>query len=81
MNLVLQPYMKRVRSYCMNSTHIVNMLKYIRVPPTSYLASVDIDSLYTNISFDMAIEVLLKIFGNYPGIKLFLDLLKFVFKK
>ena len=73
-------YMKRVCSYCKNAMHVVNILKYIRVPPTSYLASLDIELLYTNISFDMAIEVFLKIFSNHPRLVLFLDLLKFVLK-
>ena len=51
--------------------HIVNLWKYIRVPPTAYLVSPDIESLYTNISFDMVIEVLLKIFSNHPRLVLF----------
>ena len=80
MDQILQPYMKRVRSYCKNATHVVNILKNIRVPPTSYLASLDIESLYTNISFDMAIDVFLKIFANHCRLVLYLDLLKFVLK-
>ena len=80
MNLILQPHMKQVRSYCKNATHVVNILKTIRIPPTSFLASLDVESLYTNISFDMAIEVLLKIFAKHPRLVLYLDLLKFVLK-
>ena len=49
-------------------------------PPTSYLASLDIESLYTNISFDMAIEVFLKIFAEHPRLIFYLDLLKYVLK-
>ena len=80
MNLILQPHMKQARSYCKNATHVVNILKTTRIPPTSFLASLDIESLYTNISFDMAIEVLLKIFSKHPRLVLYLDLLKFVLK-
>ena len=80
MNQILQPYMRQVRSYCKNATHVVNILKNIKVLPTSYLASLDIQSLYANISFDMAIKVFLKIFAKHPRLVLYLDLLKFVFK-
>ena len=79
-NIILQPYMKQVDSYVKNATHIINILKTTRVPHTSYLASLDIESLYTNISFDMAIEVLLKIFAKHPRLVLILDLVKFVLK-
>ena len=48
--------------------------------PTSYLASLDIESLYTNISFDMEIEVFLKIFAGHPRLIFYLDLLKYVLK-
>ena len=70
--------MRRVRSYCKNATHVVRILENTQVPPTSYLASLDIESLYTNISFNMAIEVILKIFAGHPKLILYLDLIKFV---
>ena len=77
---ILQPRMKRVCSYCKNATHIVCILKNVKVPPTSYLATVDIEWLYTNISFDMAIEVCLTIFVGHPRLVLYLDLLMCVLK-
>ena len=80
MNQILQPYMRQVHSYCKNATHVVNILENIKVPLTLYLASLDIELLYTNISFDMVIEVFLKIFAKHPRLVLYLDLLKFVFK-
>ena len=58
--------MRRARSYCKNPMHVVQILKDVRVPPVSYLASLDIESLYTNISFDMAIKIFLKIFSGHP---------------
>ena len=79
MDQISQPYMKRVRSYCKNASH-VNILENIRVPPTSYLSSLDIESLYTKITFDIAIDVLLKIFADQPRLVLYLDLVKFVLK-
>lgn len=75
---ILQPHMKQVRSYCKNATHIVRILSNTIAPPTSYLVSLDIESLYTNISFNMAIEVFLKIFAGHPKLILYLDLLKYV---
>ena len=78
MDKILQPQMKKVSSYCRNSTHLVRVLQKLEVPANSYLASLDIESLYTNIGFDMAIEVLLKIFSGHPRLVLFLDLVKYV---
>ena len=80
MDRILQPYMRNTRSYCKNATHIINLLRRTSVPPHSYLASLDIESLYTNISFDMAIKVLLKIFAQHEKLVLYLELLKFVLK-
>ena len=78
---ILRPYMKRVRSYCKNATHIVRILENVKVLPTSSLSTLDSESLYTNISFDMAFEVFLKIIAGHPRLALYLDLLKYVFKK
>ena len=44
------------------------------------IASLDIELLYTNISFDMTIDVILKIFENHLRLVLYLDLIKFVLK-
>ena len=75
---ILQLHMKQVRSYCNNTTYIVNIVKNIRLPHISYLASLHIISLYTNISFGMVIDVLIKILANHPRLVLYLDLVKFV---
>ena len=63
-----------------SSTYMyLNELMY--TPPLSYLVSLDIESLYTNInSFDMAIKVFLEIFAQRDKLVLYLELLKFVFK-
>ena len=62
--------MKCVRSECKNPEHFVNTLKNTRVPPTSYLASLDTELLFTNISFDMAINVILNIFKIHPRLSI-----------
>ena len=40
-----------MHSYCKNATPVVNILESIQVPPISYLASLDIESLYTTICY------------------------------
>ena len=49
--------------------------------PHSYLASLDIKSLYMNIRFDMPIKVFLKIFTQQEKFVLYLKLLKICYKK
>ena len=76
----LQPHMKSTKSYLKNSTQLVNILSNKRIPANSYLITLDIESLYTNISHDQAIITFLKIFKNHPQLVFLLDLLKFVLK-
>ena len=47
MDLILQPHMRNTRSYCKNATRVVNLLSRLVVPPHSYLASLDIEALYS----------------------------------
>ena len=64
MDCILQSYMRNTHSYCKNATHMINLLRRTFVPIHSYLASLDIESLYMNISFDVTMKVFLKIFGQ-----------------
>lgn len=75
---LLQPLMKRVPSYCKNSLEIVKLIRETKVPYDSYLATLDVESLYTNISFEMAITTFIGLFKKNPRLVLYLDLLKFV---
>ena len=63
---LLQPHMKGTESYLNNSTQLVNILRNKRIPIHSYLITLDIESLYTNISHDQAIITFLKIFKGHP---------------
>ena len=47
---LLQPHMKAVRSYLRNSTDLVRTLQSLKIPPHAYLVTLDIESLYTNIT-------------------------------
>ena len=75
---LLQPFMKRIPSYCKNSLEIVNLIRETKIPYDSYLTTLDVESLYTNISFEMAISTFIGLFKNNPRLVLYLDLLKFV---
>lgn len=52
---LLQPYMKKVKSYIKNSTDLIYILQSLTVPTQAYLITLDIESLYTNISHEEAI--------------------------
>ena len=77
---LLQPHMKKVKSYLSNSIELVRMLQTLRVPPHAYLVTLDIESLYTNISHEEAIASFLKRFKDAPQKVFLLDLLKYVLK-
>ena len=64
--------MRSAHSYVKNVTYIFNILKTVKDSPSLYLASLDIELLYTcmNISFDMAIKVILEIFAGHPRLVL-----------
>ena len=46
----LQPHMHRVRSYVKNSTDLIHILEKLKVPDDAHLITLDIESLYPNIS-------------------------------
>ena len=77
---LLQPHMKRTKSFLKNSTHLINILSNKRIPTDSLLITLDIESLYTNISHDQAIITFLRIFKNHPQLVFLIDLLKYVLK-
>ena len=72
--------MKNTKSYFKNSTHLINILNNKKIPNNALLITLDIESLYTNISHDQAITTFIKIFQNHPKLVLLVDLLKFVLK-
>ena len=77
---LLQPHMKKTKSFLKNSTHLINILSNKNIPTNAFLITLDIESLYTNISHDQAIVTFLKIFKNHPQLVLLVDLLKYVLK-
>ena len=77
---LLQPHMRKVKSFLKNSTELIHILRTLKVPPQAYLITLDVESLYTNISHEEAIKSLLKRFECDPQKVLVLDLLKYVLK-
>ena len=76
----LQPYMRRVKSHITNATELIHILWDLEISKDSYLVTLDIKSLYTNITHEEAIRTLLKIFEFHPLKVFLLDLLKYVLK-
>ena len=77
---LLQPNMKNTKFYFKNSMHLINILSNNKIPINAYLITLDIESLYTNISRDQAIIKFTKIFNDHPQLVFLVDLLKFVLK-
>ena len=78
LDALLQPHAKRVDSYVGNSTEVVNRLRDLTFPNNVALASLDVESLYTNISHGLAIQTFARSFQSHPKYVFLLDLLKFV---
>ncbi|XP_041420430.1 uncharacterized protein LOC121394203 [Xenopus laevis] len=53
----LQPIVQQMDSYVKDTTHLLTMLKELRVPPDSILATMDVSSLYTVIPHEAGIAV------------------------
>ena len=58
----------------------MHILQDLKIPKDSYLVSLDIESLYTNITNKEAITTLLRRFKSHPLKVFLLDLLKYVLK-
>ena len=58
---ILQPHMRKVKSYPGNSMDLVRILRTLKVRPNAYLITLGIESLYTNISHEKAITSVLRI--------------------
>ena len=72
--------MKLVKSHITNATDLVRILQDLEIPKGSYLVTLDIQSLYTNITHEEAIMTILRKFKSHP-LKIFLlNLLKYVLK-
>ena len=57
---LLQPHVKKVKSYLKHSTDLVHKLQTLKVQPHAYLVTLDIESFYTNITHEEATKSILK---------------------
>ena len=73
-----QPEMKKVKPYLKNLTELIHILQSLRVLTQAYPITLDIESLYTSISYNEAIVSFLRKFKNHPKKVFLLDLLKYV---
>ena len=56
---LLNPIVKKIRSYVKDSKHLVNIIEATTIQPNSFLVTMDVGSLYTNIPQDEGVEVAL----------------------
>ena len=61
----LQPIMQLGNSYVANSTHFINILQSTKVPNDGLLVTLDVSSLYTNISHEGALEAVSQVLEMY----------------
>lgn len=64
----LQPMAWAVSSYVANSTDFLRRLAHQRLPPSSLLITLDVASLYTNISHEDARQVVRRVFTDFPDV-------------
>ena len=57
LSFLLNPVVKRTKSYVRDSKHFVNMIESTPIRPNSLLVTMDVGSLYTNIPQDEGVEV------------------------
>ena len=65
----LTPLSQRHPSYVKDTYEFVNMLKDVQVPAGSFLFSIDIDALYTNIDTRLGLRAVGDILNKYPDDK------------
>ena len=81
----LQPMMKMGRSFIANTTDLINKLSLLTLPPDCLLVTLDVSSLYTNISHQDALDAVSTAFSDYnaphlPPLDIFKQLVNFVLK-
>ena len=85
LDIILRPYAQHVKSNLRDTTDFLNNLPD-RVPPSTLLASFDIEALYSNIPHELGLEAVKYWLENYPEEKenrfsnnFILEAIKFIF--
>ena len=86
LDIILRPYAQHVKSNLRDTTDFLNNLPD-RVPPSTLLASFDIEALYSNIPHELGLEAVKYWLENYPEEKenrfsnnFILEAIKFIFE-
>lgn len=66
LDFYLNPLSTRHTAYVKDTFHFLEIVKGLTIPPNSYLFSMDVDSLYTNIDIQRGINSVKKIFSKFP---------------
>ena len=64
---ILQPIAKSQRSYLKDTTDFINFIERTSLPEETYLVSLDVTSLYTNIPQEEGIDTVCRAFENFYG--------------
>lgn len=62
----LNPLSIKHPAYIKDTYHFIDIVKNLTIPPNSFLFSLDVDSLYTNIDTKSGLAAVQKIFYKYP---------------
>lgn len=65
----LNPLSTRHPSYIKDTYHFIQLITNLKIPNNSFLFTIDVDSLYTNIDTQSGIAATKKIFSKYPDKK------------
>lgn len=63
----LNPISTRHPSYIKDTYDFIGKIKNLKIPEQSYLFSIDVDSLYTNIDTESGLKAIKKYFQKYPN--------------
>lgn len=62
----LNPLSIKHPAYIKDTYHFIDIVKSLTVPPNSFLFSLDVDNLYTNIDTKSGLAAVKKLFYKYP---------------
>ena len=62
---LLQPILKIEKSYLKDTTDFINFIENTKVKKRTFLVSMDVTSLYTNILQNEGIEIVCKTYENF----------------
>lgn len=66
-DLYLSKFSTKHKSYVRNTYHFLDLIRHLKIPQDSYLISLDVDSLYTNIENDLGLTAMEAAFSAEPS--------------